>query len=353
LIQFFAMSIAVLVTTDTLPSNVPKLDLKGSNWAIFLLHFQVAVEAKELWKYFDGSCPRPTSPTTASEVTIAEKWQKNENLAKHLLTQQIPDSTALQVRNLADVATMWAEIVREYTEKGAYAQTDLQTKFLESKCTTGGDVRQFLDKLRTKRDELAAVGVSIREKDYRSTIIQSLPNHLAIFTSGQLATARLYSPTKTIDPDILISLIIEESERRNSREGRSPHNTNTKSGNGDQAMGVTETAPRGRGGGRFRGRGSNVSKQGRPRPPCWNCGSQEHFKATCPEPDKSAGNCVNTTGGSANVAADDDDEDDGVFVIEYTTDSDSVCSIPNLLSTESSDGDADERLNLVISDASP
>ncbi|KAG2041505.1 hypothetical protein BDR03DRAFT_1007316 [Suillus americanus] len=117
---------------------------------------------------------------------------------------------------------MWAEIVREYTEKGAYAQTDLHTKFLESKCPVRGDVRQFLDELRAKRDELSAVSIDIEEKDYRSTIIQSLPNHLAIFVSGQLTTARLYSPTKTINPDILISLIIEESERRTARDAHPP-----------------------------------------------------------------------------------------------------------------------------------
>ena len=88
---------------------------------------------------------------------------------------------------------MWNEIVREYTEKGAYAQTDLRTKFLGLQCPVDGDVRQFLDDLRTKRDKLAAVGVQIEEKDYQSTIIQSLPKYLASFASGQLATARLYS----------------------------------------------------------------------------------------------------------------------------------------------------------------
>ncbi|KAG2758123.1 hypothetical protein P692DRAFT_20867022 [Suillus brevipes Sb2] len=207
------MSTAVPVTTYTLPSNVPKLDIKGTNWAIFSLCFQVAVEAKELWKYFDGSCPRPTSPVTATETTALEKWKKNENLTKHLLTQRIPDSTALRIRNLPDVASMRGEIIREYTEKGAYTQTDLRTKFLESKCPGGGDVC-------AKRDELSAVGVQIEEKDYQSTIIQSLPNHLVSFASGQLATARLYSSTKTIEPNILISLIIEESEHRNRKDGQ-------------------------------------------------------------------------------------------------------------------------------------
>jgi hypothetical protein len=184
------MSTTVPVTTDTLPTNVPKLDIKGTNWAIFSLRFQIAVEAKDLWKQFDGTNPKPVGPlATVGGTTVVSppdpvalaQWQKHENLAKHLLTQRIPDSTALRVWNLPDVVAMWNEIVREYTEKGAYAQTDLRTKFLESKCPGGGDVRTFLDELRAKRDELSAVGVQIDEKDYRSTIIQSLPNHLAGF----------------------------------------------------------------------------------------------------------------------------------------------------------------------------
>ncbi|KAG1784721.1 uncharacterized protein HD556DRAFT_1193168, partial [Suillus plorans] len=120
------MSTTVPVTTDTLPTNVPKLDIKGTNWVIFSLRFQIAVEAKELWKQFDGTNPKPVGPSTTSggvtttsppdPVTLAQ-WQKSENLAKHLLTQRIPDSTMLCVWNLPDVVAMWKEIVREYTEK--------------------------------------------------------------------------------------------------------------------------------------------------------------------------------------------------------------------------------------------
>ncbi|KAG2054574.1 hypothetical protein BDR06DRAFT_971543 [Suillus hirtellus] len=87
-------------------------------------------------------------------VTLAQ-WQKYENLAKHLLTQCIPDSTALCVQNLPNIVAMWKEIMHEYTEKGAYVQTDLHTKFLESKCPAGGDIYQFLDELCAKCDKLS------------------------------------------------------------------------------------------------------------------------------------------------------------------------------------------------------
>ena len=80
------------------------------------------------------------------------------------------------------------------------------------KCLDKGDVRQFLDDLHVKREELATMGVEIDEKDYHSTIISSLPIHLSNFASNQLAVTRLYAPTKTIDSDAFIFLITEESD---------------------------------------------------------------------------------------------------------------------------------------------
>ena len=58
------------------------------------------------------------------------------------------------------------------------------------------------------------MGVEIDKKDYRSTIISSLPIHLSNFASNQLAVARMYAPLKTIDPDALILLIAKEYDRQ-------------------------------------------------------------------------------------------------------------------------------------------
>src|ERR1700678_4454659 len=47
--------------SDTLPSTVPKLDAEGDNWAIFLVRFMDAVEAKGFWGHFDGSLSPPVT----------------------------------------------------------------------------------------------------------------------------------------------------------------------------------------------------------------------------------------------------------------------------------------------------
>ena len=112
------------------------------------------------------------------------------------------------------VKDRWDAIVKEYTDKGAYTQTELQTKFLESRYPEKGNIREFLEGLRVKKEELAQVGVTIDNKDYLSTIVASLSYALSNFASSQLTAAHMFSTTKTIDPDVLISLLVEESDRQ-------------------------------------------------------------------------------------------------------------------------------------------
>src|SRR6202789_1995850 len=251
-------STATTSLSDSLPSSIPKLDSTGLNWAIFSVRFQDAVEAKGFWGHFDGTIPRPTSvaisvtttdgaTSTAVDAAAADQWDKDERSAKSLLTQKIPDSTLMRVHTKRTVQERWEAIVAEYTEKGAYAQTELRTKFLESKYTPKVSVREFLDGLRVEKEKLASVGVDIDEKDYRSTIISSLPVALANFASSQLASARLYAPLKTIASDSLISLIAEESERQKAQRSRW-QGSKSKDDDKDEAMYVSQSSSKRKGG---------------------------------------------------------------------------------------------------------
>jgi hypothetical protein len=91
------------------------------------------------------------------------------------------------------------------------AQADLRSHFIESRCPDRGNVCEF-HSLRVKKEELATYSVDIEEKDYRSMIIKSLPPHLSAFASNLLAGAKLYSTTKTVNPDEFTTLVSEEYE---------------------------------------------------------------------------------------------------------------------------------------------
>ncbi len=92
---------------------------------------------------------KPPGPT-AEELAVMARWDKDELSAKSLLTQKIPDSTLMRIHSKTTVRERWEAIVKEYTEKGAYAQTDLRARFLETKCPEKSNVRKFLDNLRVK-----------------------------------------------------------------------------------------------------------------------------------------------------------------------------------------------------------
>jgi hypothetical protein len=62
---------------EQLPSNIPHLEIDGSNWAIFIMWFQEAMQATHHWPYFEGtvSCPTVKDP---SKVIEAEKKATKE-----------------------------------------------------------------------------------------------------------------------------------------------------------------------------------------------------------------------------------------------------------------------------------
>ena len=310
--------------TDTLPSTVPRLDANGANWVIFSLRFRYAVEAKGFWGHFDGTSIRPANPTSAKPEDLPtdeqKAWDKNERSANSLLIQKIPDSTLVRIHAKTNVQERWKAIEKEYTVKGAYAQTEMWSKFLEMRCPEKGNVREFLDTLRVKRKELASVGVDIDVKDYRSTILSSLPTSLANFASAQLAAARYLSTTNMIDPDSLIAMISEEYDRLVSRH-QAKEKEKGKKAEGDEALAVGSG-----GGGRDKGKGKGKRP---PKGACWNCKETGHYRDKCPHPKRTPESSLSSsakkdeaggTSGSANVV-DYDSDSVGAFAVGCETDS--------------------------------
>jgi len=315
--------------------SVPKLDFSGLNWAVFSLRFQDAIEAKGYWGHFDGTserpsvpkledlpamtadAPAPAAPSAEDLAAAISQWDKDERLAKLLLTQKIPDSALMRIRNKKSIKEWWDAIITEYTEKGAFAQMDLRTRFLESKCPDKGNIWQFLDELCVKQEELVTVGVDIDKKDYRSTIVSSLPYSLANFASNQLAAAKLYSSTKTITPDALISLISEECKCQQMQHScRNGGNRKAKDQDHDEALSVMLSE-------KFNGKGRFKRKS---RGVCWNCGEKGHFKDKCPKPPTDKKNdSSKSKGGTVNAMIGSDSEDEGAFFMEpaFGSDSDS------------------------------
>jgi hypothetical protein len=86
-------------TIEQLPANIPRLEPNDVNWAIFSMRFQEAMRAMHRWPYFDGSkpCPIPKikDKPTNIETDAIEKWEYEDQVAYYLLSQHLPDTTAM------------------------------------------------------------------------------------------------------------------------------------------------------------------------------------------------------------------------------------------------------------------
>jgi hypothetical protein len=126
--------------------------------------------------------------------------------------QKLPDSTIILIHVKVTVKERWDVVVKEFSQKSAYTQTDLRAKFMAMRCPEKMNPREFLEGLRVKKEELSQAGVIIEERDYFSVILSSLPAPLSNFASNLLAAAQFSS--RMMVPDNLLPMLMEESDRQ-------------------------------------------------------------------------------------------------------------------------------------------
>src|SRR6266404_5476034 len=192
---------------NPLPTTVPHLKPTGANWAIFSMCFQEAMEANQKWSHFKGMLKYPTpvddKNIMANEQKAIDAWNLEDC---YMLSQQLPDSTAICLKTLATVQECWKKVSDKFSIKSQYAETDLLTAFNDMCCPKGRNICKFLGQMRVKWEELAAVRVMMTEKEYHSAIIKSLPEDMVKFASSMLSTTHMLNPSKDIDANLLISV---------------------------------------------------------------------------------------------------------------------------------------------------
>jgi len=95
--DYSAMSLPALLTT------IPPLHDDTSNWAIFAMCFQEAMEAMNQWGHFDGTTMHPilknaTHPTNMEKQAIKE-WEQEDHAVQYHLSRQLPDYIFIGLTN--------------------------------------------------------------------------------------------------------------------------------------------------------------------------------------------------------------------------------------------------------------
>ena len=311
-------------------SNVPKLEVDGTNWVMFSTRLRIALTDKDVYGHLDGTSAKPDRTTDPDNYAA---WLKKENQALNLLTQKLHDTTLTKILSLDSAAKWWTAITHEFTVKSSHVVAAMRTSFDKMKCADNGNIRTHLDKLRAKYEDLIHVKVTVPQDQWATRIIGSLPEHYqkhlatieAAARAAALATANPTAGTAptsafSVSPDLLVSLAIEEYDRivAGGTRGKAKEDAGV-------ALFVTHNGSNGSNrshSGTNRGRAKpNQSRESRPRGICWNCGGKGHVQGKCPSPKMSGGDYATKgkderkesgSSGSVNAVI---AEDDGVWSV--------------------------------------
>ena len=219
-------------------------------------------------------------------------------------------------------------MTQEFQAKSAYAKADLHQSFLEMHCAKGGDIREFLANLCYKKEELAATGVHITDKEYKCTILRGIHSELAMFVSHILSSAQIVHGSTSINIDALINQICEEAEQLKTWRAKGQNNQGGKKDSPDEALAATSSE------------GGKKCRKGK----CHNCGKPGHWARECRSPKKEKSESTsmpqaaqmpsstpkpeNKPVGSTNAIIAHDLEGDGFWMAkEAVMDADLVCLV--------------------------
>jgi hypothetical protein len=107
---------------------IPHLNPDGTNWAMFCMCFEEAMDTTGCWGYFDGTekCLVPAdedNPTSNKEEAI-QRWIKGDKFARLFLTQWLPEDMAMEVFVHKTAKEQWEAVELEFKAKSKFARND-------------------------------------------------------------------------------------------------------------------------------------------------------------------------------------------------------------------------------------
>lgn len=153
--------------------RVPKLEVDGTNWVIYKDRLKWAADARGYLKHIDGTATTPTAPPapaapdapTAAETARATaytatntEWMRGKAIMKQLITSTILDSLFMKVRGKTSAHDIWSALVNDFEKKSRMVSVDLRRRLQDERAGEKDDLRSHFTKLRTMRENLAAMG---------------------------------------------------------------------------------------------------------------------------------------------------------------------------------------------------
>uniref|UniRef100_A0A2N9J051 Receptor ligand binding region domain-containing protein n=1 Tax=Fagus sylvatica TaxID=28930 RepID=A0A2N9J051_FAGSY len=241
-------------------SNLMSTKLDSTNYMIWKLQISAILDAYSVIDHLDGSTPQP-SQVLVSETGIQQInpafliWQKRDKALLSLLYSTLSSPVLAMVVGLSTSQEVWDRLEERFT---CTARANVLNLKLELQSIKKGNesMNSYLQRIKTVRDKLSAVGVHSDPEELLHVILKGLPKEFAPFASairtrdGILSLEKLsvllqteeQSMQETNDPFSNSALAMFVSHNKPSNGYNANHSYNNSRGRGRNSF------SRGRGG---------------------------------------------------------------------------------------------------------
>lgn len=137
-------------------------------------------------------------PYTADEQLLLKEWKESlqewkqaEAIVKQQVAVTISDSLFMKIRDKKTTHKIWEALQDDFQNKSKMVAVDLRRHLQQEQCLEREDIQAHFAKLRTMKEDLAAMGHTPSEDEFYAIILGSLPSSYEPFISAMNVTSSI------------------------------------------------------------------------------------------------------------------------------------------------------------------
>ena len=215
-------SIPVIKTREGAITKVTGDGLKGPNWVTWQVRMWSLLALCEVEPYVRGEIKQPKAEEDPNGHT---NWQKNDNYAKHLITQNVGDESIIHIQHGSTSHVAWKNLEAIYEDKSQETAVAIIRNLWHTIAEEDDDVSEHLNTMKKYWERLNLVddvNFKIPEVQFKIAIVSSLPPSWDNFVRPYISIRKGDStdPKLMATSQELIGVLKEEYVRRQRRAGK-------------------------------------------------------------------------------------------------------------------------------------
>jgi hypothetical protein len=171
-------------------SNLMSIKLDSVNYIVWKLQLTTILEAYSMIDHIDGSVPKPSqyligadgSFTTGANPSFLS-WKKRDKALLTLIYSTLSPPVLSMVVGLNSAQEVWNTLEQRFTSTARANVLNLKLE-LQSVKKGNDSINAYMQRVKTARDKLSAVGVQIDDEEMLHMILKGLPKEYYSFNSA-------------------------------------------------------------------------------------------------------------------------------------------------------------------------